>query len=84
MGIAGETTAAGRAERERYIQSLKVELEELTQKEQQEQGYETQLNAQLQLEQAKLNDLNERLDALQRELETQLSTDKPQPSGKRP
>ena len=84
MGLAEETTAAGRAERERSIQRFKAELEGLTQKEQQEQGYETQLNAQLQLEQVKLNELSERLDTLQRELETQLSTDKLQPSGKRP
>jgi len=39
---------------------------------------------QLQAEQAKLNELNERLDTLQRELETLMSGDKPQPSGKRP
>src|SRR5262249_44571025 len=84
MGMAEETTAAGRAERERSIQRLKAEVEELTQKEQQEQGFETQLSAQLQLEQIKLNELSERLDTLQRELETQLSTDKLQPSGKRP
>jgi hypothetical protein len=38
----------------------------------------------LQTEQAKLNELNERLDTLQRELETQMSNDKPQPSGKHP
>ena len=84
MGMAEETNAAGRAERERSIQRFKAEVEELAQLEQQEQGYETQLNAQLQLEKVKLNELSERLDTLQRELETQLSTDKPQPSGKRP
>jgi chromosome segregation ATPase len=84
MGLAQETNAAERADRERYAQRLKAELEELTQKEQQEQGYETQLQAQLQIEQAKLSELNERLDSLQRELEAQMSTDKPQPSGKRP
>ena len=80
--LAQETNAAERADSERYIRSLKFELEELIQKEQQEQGYETQFNAQLQLEQAKLNELNDRLDILQRELETQMSTGKQLPSGK--
>ena len=84
MGLAEEPTTAGRAERERSIQRFKAELEGLTQKEQQEQGYETQLNSQLQLEKVKLNELSERLDTLQRELEAQMSTDRPQPGGKRP
>lgn len=84
MDLARETDAAKRAEREMNYQYFKSQLEEFTQKEQQEHAAETQINAQLQLEQAKLNDLNERLDILQRELETQLSTDKPQSSGKRP
>ena len=82
--LAKETDAAERARLEPSIQSWKAELEELNQKEQQEQAYETQLNAQLQLEQAKLAELSDRLDTLQRELETQLSTDKPKPSDKRP
>jgi len=84
MTNAQETNAAQRAEREVSIKAYKFEIEELNQKEQQQQGYETQLIAQLQIEQAKLNELNERLDTLQRELEAQMSTDKPQPSGKRP
>jgi peptidoglycan hydrolase CwlO-like protein len=84
MRLTQETDAAKRADFERSIQSLKADLEEAIRKEQQLQTYETQLQAQLQAEQAKLNELNERLDSLQRELETQLSGDKPQPSGKRP
>ena len=83
MRLAQETDAAKRADFERSIRQLKAELEEATRKEQQEQAYETQLNAQLLVEQAKLAELNERLDILQRELETQMATDKP-PSGKRP
>jgi chromosome segregation ATPase len=79
-----ETDAAKRAEMERSIQRFKAELEGWTQKEQQEQAHEAQLQAQLQSEQAKLSELNERLDTLQRELETQMSADKPAPSGKRP
>ncbi len=84
MRLAQETDVAKRADLERSIQSLKVDLEEATRKEQQQQIYEAQLQAQLQSEQAKLAELNERLDSLQRELETQMSNDKPQPSGKRP
>jgi len=84
MVLSQETNATERANRERYVRVVKFELEEITQKEQQEQASETQLNAQLQTEQTKLNELNERLDTLQRELETQMATDKPQPSGKRP
>jgi chromosome segregation ATPase len=84
MNVANETDAAKRAEGERGLKYFKAELEELTQKEQQQQASETQLQAQLQSEQAKLSELNERLDTLQRELETQMASDKPQPSGKRP
>ena len=84
MRLAQETDTAKRADLERGIRALKAELEDATQKEQQEQVYEIQLQAQLQAEQGKLNELNERLDTLQRELETQMASDKPQPSGKRP
>lgn len=84
INVANETDPAKRADGERGLKYFRVELEELTQKEQQQQGYETQLQAQLQAEQAKLNELNERLDTLQRELETQMAGDKPQPSNKRP
>ena len=84
VALTKETDAAKRAEIEMRRRDTKFEVEEFTQKEQQQQGYETQLQAQLQAEQAKLNELNERLDTLQRELETLMSGDKPQPSGKRP
>jgi chromosome segregation ATPase len=84
VALTRETDAAKRAEIEMRRRDTKFEVEEFTQKEQQQQGYETQLQAQLQAEQAKLNELNERLDTLQRELETLMSGDKPQPSGKRP
>jgi len=82
--LTKETDAAKRAEIEMRRRDTKFEVEEFTQKEQQQQGYETQLQAQLQAEQARLNELNERLDTLQRELETLMSGDNPQPSGKRP
>lgn len=84
MELAQETDPGKRAEREGAIRNAKDVFEELTEKEQQQREAETQINALLQLEQARLNELNERLDILQRELETQMSTDKPQPSGKRP
>ena len=84
MGLAQETNASERADRERYSQRVKAELEELIRKEQHEQALETQLNAQLQLEQIKLTEFNERLDKLERGLETQMSNEKPQQSGKRP
>jgi len=82
--LARETDAAKRADTEMRYRDYKSELDELTEKEQQQRQAEIQLSAQLQLEQAKLNELNERLDTLQRELELQMSTDKPQPGGKRP
>ena len=84
MRLAQESNAAKRGEIEGAIQRIKGELEEVTAKEQQEHEVEMQLNAQLQIEQAKLTELNERLDTLQRELERQMATDKTQPSGKRP
>ena len=84
VALTKETDAAKRAEIEMRRRDTKFEVEEFTQKEQQQQGYETQLQAQLQAEQARLNELNERLDTLQRELETLMSGDNPQPSGKRP
>jgi hypothetical protein len=45
---------------------------------------ESQLTAQLQIEQAKLAELNDQLDALQRELETSPSENKQPQGGKRP
>jgi hypothetical protein len=84
MRLAQEPDAAKRADLERGIQHLKIALEEATHNEQQEREVEIQLQAQLQIEQTKLSELNDRLDTLQRELETQMSNDKPQPGGKRP
>jgi translation initiation factor 2B subunit (eIF-2B alpha/beta/delta family) len=82
--LARETNAARRADLEQSSQSFKAQLEEATQKEQQQHEAEIQLTAQVQLEQAKLTELSERLDTLQRELETQLAPDKLPPSGKQP
>ena len=84
VSLTRETDAAKRAEIEKTQRDTKSEVEGMSEREQQQQGHETQLQAQLQTEQSKLNELNERLDTLQRELETLMSDDKPQPSGKRP
>ena len=79
-----ETDAAKRAEKEQNYRAVKSELARLTQLEQEQLERETQLNGQLQVEQAKLAEFNERLDTLQRELEVPPAAEKPQPSGKRP
>ena len=71
-----ETDPGKRRELEQALLMLKHQPEELVQFERQE----SQLLAQLQPEQARLNELNERLDAAQKELEV---GDKPQASGKR-
>ncbi len=69
-----------RPDLERMLQNFKSEFERLAQLETREREQETQLAIQLQAEQAKLNEINERLDTLQKELEV---VDKPQPDGKR-
>ena len=74
--LGKETDQRKRRELEQALQMTKRLPEELAQSEQQE----AQLLAQLQPEQAKLNEFNERLDAWQKELEV---VDKPQPGGKR-
>jgi uncharacterized coiled-coil protein SlyX len=59
-------------------------LGSLAQQETRLREVESQLAQQLQTEQAKLADLNEQLDALQRELEIPPAENKPPQSGKRP
>jgi DNA repair exonuclease SbcCD ATPase subunit len=71
-----ESDPGKRRELEQSLQVRKRLPEEIAQLEQQE----AQLMAQLQPEQAKLNDITERLDAVQKDLEV---VGKPQPSGKR-
>lgn len=78
--LSQETDPAKRREIENEKKIFKFEAEQFAQIEAQGRETETMLNGQLQNEQAKLNELNERLDALQRELETEA---KPQPNGKR-
>jgi hypothetical protein len=71
-----ETDPVKRRELEQAQLMIKRQPEDLVQFEQQE----SKLLAQLQTEQARLNELNERLDAAQKELEV---GDKPQAGGKR-
>ena len=78
--LAKEADPAKRRELEKVQQGLKLGMDHIAKLETQVREEETQLVGQLQVEQAKLTELNERLDALQKELEI---VDKPQPGGKR-
>src|SRR5262249_37781338 len=66
--LSQETDPAKRRELEDRQKQLKFEMERLSQIEAHQRETESQLNAQLQIEQAKLNELNDGLDALQKEL----------------
>jgi len=74
--LGKETDPSKRRELEQALHQTKGLSESLAYLEQQE----AQLLAQLQPEQARLNELNGRLDAMQKDLEVM---DKPQPGGKR-
>ncbi len=78
--LSKETDAINRWHLERMQPDLKPESVRLAQMEAQAREQEAQLIGQLQTEQVKLNEINERLDTLQKELEV---VDKPQPGGKR-
>jgi chromosome segregation ATPase len=69
---------------EEQQETFKTRLGSLAQQESRLREVESQLALQLQTEQAKLADLNEQLDALQRELEIPPAENKPPQSGKRP
>ena len=58
-----------RAELDKQIKALKAEQEPFQQRQQRLQEQETQMASQLQIEQAKLRDLNDRLDALEQEFD---------------
>jgi len=78
--LSQESDPGKRRELENQQQAIKLEVERLLETVSQQREMESQLNGQLQIEQAKLNELNERLDALQKELE---NMDKPQQNGQR-
>ena len=79
-----EQNPTRRTEMEMQVRMLKSQVERQGEREQRQRERETQLTSQLQVEDAKLSELGDRLDAIERDLEKQLSTDKPQPGGKRP
>ncbi|HZS07057.1 MAG TPA: hypothetical protein VFD58_19630 [Blastocatellia bacterium] len=78
--LSQESDPNRRRELENVQQHLKAKAEWLPERESQLRETESQLISQLQVEQAKLNELNDRLDALQKELEI---VDKPPQNGKR-
>ncbi|NOT61987.1 MAG: hypothetical protein HOP19_17365 [Acidobacteria bacterium] len=78
--VASAPTPAERSMREMMLKQLKSEIEDGTQQIRDLREREPQLAARLQTEQAKLNELNESLDKLERELENAAAPEK----GKRP
>jgi hypothetical protein len=75
--IRNEGFPARRAELERQLRFLKMEIEPLNLREQRQREREIQLAGQWQIEQAKLAALNDRLDALEREAEIEASPERP-------
>jgi hypothetical protein len=73
-----------RRAREGELEVTKQRLGMMAQEETRLRENESQLAAQLQIEQAKLGELNDQLDAMQRELEMPPSENKPSQGGKRP
>ena len=78
--LSQESDPGKRRDLELRHQMIKLEVDRLLENISQQRELESQLNAQVQVEQAKLNALNDRLDTLQKELE---NVDKPQQDGKR-
>jgi len=76
--------ANARRAKERELETTKQRLGMMGQEETRLRENESQLAAQLQIEQAKLAELNDQLDALQRELEMPPVENKPSQGGKRP
>ena len=76
--------AKTRRAKEGELEITKQRLGMMGQEETRVRETESQLAAQLQIEQAKLTELNDQLDALQRELETPSSENKQPQGGKRP
>jgi hypothetical protein len=77
------TDAQHRKALEEEQKQFKLQLGRIEQLEQTERTRETELRTRLDVEQGKLNDLNERLDALEREFEKQAVTSTPAASGKK-
>jgi predicted nucleic acid-binding Zn-ribbon protein len=79
-----EADLVRRVEIDSQYKMLKFEMDQQAQREQRQREREAQLQAQLQAEQSKLGELNDRLDALEREIEGQQNADKPPSGGKQP
>jgi chromosome segregation ATPase len=78
------TDAAERSHQEDNQERIKTRLAALAQENTRLQEQESQLAGQLNIEQARLAEFNDQLDALQRELETPPVESKPTQDGKRP
>ena len=74
--LSQESDPGRRREMENQREAIKLEVERQVETISQQRELESQLSGQVQVEQAKLNELNDRLDTLQKELE---NVDKPQP-----
>jgi len=75
--ISREQINLRRLELTAQLKRLKLELEQHGQREQAQRDREMHLSGQLQVDEAKLRELNERLDALEKDLEIQQSANKP-------
>jgi hypothetical protein len=74
LRVGQEQDPARRKQIEATVARLSAELEPQGVREQQQQAQEIQLSSQLQTEQAKLNDLSDQLDALDRKLREEQPT----------
>ena len=82
--LGQEADPINRANLERQAKDFRDLLQRQSQMEQQQREREAQMTMQLQAEQAKLNELNDRLDLLDREMDALQSGSKPRPGDKRP
>lgn len=82
--LGRETDPARRQQLEQQSKQLQLEAERQSQRVAQQREREMQLTAKLQTEQAKLNELNERLDTLERELEALSAAEKAPAKSKKP
>jgi predicted nuclease with TOPRIM domain len=82
--LSEEADVVRRRDLEGPYESMKTRLAQMVQEEMRLREQESQLVAQLQTEQGRLAELNDQLDALQRELQIPPAENKPQQSGKRP
>jgi len=82
--LTSEQSFAGRADYEQQYKALQQALDVAKQSEQLLKDREAQLTSQVQLEQAKLDELNQRLDEVQHEIQIKQPTDGAQRQKQRP